>query len=73
MKLPYWITQEEMYNLNNSKDARNWMLHDFLVFRFSGKYTRNEIMRKLRISVYGYHRLSKKMEKLLRNYEENKE
>ncbi len=65
MARPDWITQEDMYLLNNSKKAWDWMFHDYLVFRFAGKYTKKEIMRKLRINRFQYHRLTVRMNSYL--------
>lgn len=65
MSRPEWISQEELYKLNNSHKAWDWMFHDYLVFRFAGKHTKKEIMRKLRINRFQYHRLTVRMNSYL--------
>jgi len=65
MARPEWISQEALYELNNSHKAWDWMFHDYLVFRFCGKYTKKEIMRKLRINRFQYYRLTVRMNEYL--------
>lgn len=61
-QLPEWITQEQLFELQNSRHPADWKLHDFIVLTFSDNPPKKSVIqKKLYISRDGRIRLRRKL------------